>query len=305
MVALRSLYDRRAGRGLGYFLLALGLILAPAPPALAEVPAIIRTFTQENMASCQGVGGTPGLLGSYLTEAGDLNGDGAPDYVTDLAGLECANAWSFFCGSAGCPVTVWLSGPQGHAVGWGGNAQAWELRGPEVVLSLHGQLCDPPRIGAEGCEVVLRFDPAPPAPAQPAAPRTVPRASAEGAWRVRQAGSSPAIAEGPGTGRLSTLAALCLRNRPVMMATLADEGGAASVAFAFQFADRVIEATGVAGATTRRTYILDPRSGGLAGALAGDAAAVRLHIAGADQGLLSLDGSARALREALSPCLAF
>jgi len=152
-------------------LLALGIWATAVQPALAQVPAEILAFTGENVAACREAGGTPnlsqlefpgaGLTGEgyppYLTEA-DLNDDGRPDYVTDLAGLECVNAWSYFCGSAGCPVTVWLSGPGGHSVARGGHAQAWELRGREVVLSLHGQLCDPPRVGAEGCEVALRFD---------------------------------------------------------------------------------------------------------------------------------------------------
>ena len=274
-----------------------------APPALAEMPAMIQVFTQENMATCKEVGGTPTLRDGYLTEAGDLNGDGVADYVTDIAALECAGAWSLFCGSAGCPVTVWLSEAQTHAVGWGSHAQAWELRGKEVVVSLHGQLCDPPRIGAESCQVALRFDQAPPPPEAPAARTSAPAPA--GAWRIRQAGSSPVIAEGPGVGRLEALTALCLRDRPVMMAALSEADGAASITFGFAFADRMIEVAGMAGATTERTYILDPRTEGLAAALAGRASEVRLHIAGEDQGALSLNGSTRALREALAPCLAF
>ena len=135
------------------------------------LPEAVAAFTRENVEACHGAGGTPALSGlafpgagvagadrpAYATQA-ELNGDGQPDYVTDLAGLECANVWSFFCGSAGCPVTVWLSGPGGHSVGWGGHAQAWKLRGTEVILSLHGQLCSPPRVGADGCELALRFD---------------------------------------------------------------------------------------------------------------------------------------------------
>lgn len=149
--------------------------LAAAQAAQADMPAEIRAFTRENIESCKSVGGTPNfqdlqLSGTgqtaqgrppYLTEADDLNGDGQPDYVTDLAGLECVNAWSFFCGSAGCPVTVWLSGPEGYAAAWGGHAQAWELRDKGVLVSLHGQMCKPPRIGAQSCQVALRFDPAP------------------------------------------------------------------------------------------------------------------------------------------------
>jgi hypothetical protein len=151
-------------------LLLAALATGGAASAQGALPVAIDAFTRENIEACRGAGGSPSLQGldfpgadrtaevhvPYVTEA-DLNGDGMPDYVTDLAGLECAGAWSYFCGSAGCPVTVWLSGPAGHSVAWGGSAQAWRLEGAEVVLSLHGQLCSPPRVGAEGCEVRMDF----------------------------------------------------------------------------------------------------------------------------------------------------
>jgi hypothetical protein len=157
------------------FVLAAVAAAVPGAPVLAQgaggLPADIAAYTEEVIAECRGAGGSPSLQGldfpgagtteevyvPYLTAA-DLNGDGVADYVTDLAGLECANAWSYFCGSAGCPVTVWLSGGDGYATEWGGHAQAWELKGTEVVLYLHGQMCTPPRTGVEGCEEVLRFD---------------------------------------------------------------------------------------------------------------------------------------------------
>ncbi|MDS9468823.1 hypothetical protein RGQ15_14755 [Paracoccus sp. MBLB3053] len=288
--------------------LALALAVISAPPASAETPREIDAFTRENLASCKGAGGNPKLLDNYLTAAGDLDGDGRSDYVTDLAGLECANAWSFFCGSAGCPVTIWLSGPERYRVAWGGNAQAWTLRGKTVILSLHGQLCKPPRIGADGCKIEKRFDQAEPPTAKPAPVAAAPRVAPTGAtraWRTRQAGSGPVIAEGPGTGILIALSALCLRDRPVIMAALSQAAGAPSTSFTFQFAESQIEVPGIAGTATQKTYILDPRSQGLAAALSGAAAGVTLHIAGKDQGVLSLSGSTKALRQALSPCLAF
>ena len=143
-----------------------------------------------------------GLRPLFLTEA-DLNGDGRPDYVTDLAGLDCVNAWSYFCGSAGCPVTVWLSGPDGLSVGWSGHAQAWELRGTEVLLYLHGEMCTPPRPGVEGCEEALRFD----APAAESAAERGPRSA--GRARLLPAptpapGAAPRLSDGrracPGRG---------------------------------------------------------------------------------------------------------
>lgn len=150
-----------------------------SPLASGVLPAAIQEFTDENIRFCKEVGGTPNFSGIDLPGAGraaegtppfltevDLNGDDLPDYVTDLAGLECVNAWSLFCGSAGCPVTVWVGASAGHEVVWGGSAQAWRLDGRDVVLSLHGQLCTPPRVGAEGCEEVIRLGAAPDAGAE-------------------------------------------------------------------------------------------------------------------------------------------
>jgi hypothetical protein len=155
-----------------HLLLVAGLAVAGSVSAQERpLPPEIATFTEERLAECRGAGGTPALAGlefpdadvvegdlpPFLTEA-DLNGDGKPDYVTDLAGLDCVNAWSYFCGSAGCPVTVWLSDADGLSAGWSGHAQAWELRGTEVLLYLHGEMCTPPRTDVEGCEETLRFD---------------------------------------------------------------------------------------------------------------------------------------------------
>lgn len=113
------------------------------------------------------------------------------------------------------------------------------------------------------------------------------------------------VAEAAGVGNLTGLAALCLRDSPVMMAALSEAAPANSVVFTFAFADRRIEVTGTAGTATLKTFILDPRTAGLAAALSGKASSVNLHIAGQDQGALSLSGSTKALRAALSPCMSF
>jgi hypothetical protein len=197
-----------------HLLLVAGLAVAGSAFAQERpLPPEIAAFTEESLAECRGAGGTPALSGlafpgaevvegdlpPFLTEA-DLNGDDQPDYVTDLAGLDCVNAWSYFCGSAGCPVTVWLSGPGGLSPGWNGHAQAWELRGTEVLLYLHGEMCTPPRTGVEGCEKALRFDapadeagPVPPG-ALASSPRPRPRPGSAAAEPVDTA-AAPAPAE--------------------------------------------------------------------------------------------------------------
>jgi hypothetical protein len=98
-------------------------------------------------------------------------------------------------------VTVWLSAPEGLGIAWSGHAQAWELKGADVVLYLHGQMCTPPRPGVEGCEVVLRFDapaegaaadaaPAPPG-ALASSPRPRPRPGSAAAEPVEAAAATP------------------------------------------------------------------------------------------------------------------
>lgn len=156
----RILRSQCIRQGSSLIILALGLS-GCAHPEHADMPPQIRAFTEENLALCKDAGGTPTLSEHYLTEVGDLNDDGRADYVTSLAGLDCAGMWTLFCGSAGCPVIVWLSGNEDYSVGWGGHAQAWELRGKEFVASLHGQFCTPPRVGAESCELPMRFGSAP------------------------------------------------------------------------------------------------------------------------------------------------
>lgn len=100
--------------------LALLLVLLPLPAA-AEPPAALVEATEEAMSFCTSVGGAPAILDGYRTEA-DLNGDGVPDILTDLARIECGGAWSAFCGPSGCPVSAWLSAP-------GGQVERFDLAG--------------------------------------------------------------------------------------------------------------------------------------------------------------------------------
>lgn len=229
-----------------------------AGAAAADLPAALLAEAQESAAMCRDVGGTPRFQGVEVPGAGmtaevyapyataaDLNGDGQPDYVTDLAGLECENAWSLFCGSAGCPVRVWLSGPGGLTLAWGNHAQEWRLDGQSVVVALHGQMCDPPRAGFEGCETALRFDAAaaapsavpaaaptaaaPAAPASPALP-TAAAPPAQGGWTHGRTADGQGMFAGmvdAGTG--ARLDWLCAPGRASMLAVTPHAGPGALV----------------------------------------------------------------------------
>jgi len=134
--------------------LFLVVLLAPLAAMASTVPREVARVQAEDMAACQRAGGRAVPKAGYLV-ATDLNGDGRPDYVTDLAHLSCEGVAGFFCGTAGCPVTVWLSGPGGYFAADAGHAEAWRLEGTTVVRRINGQLCSPPQ--RRSCEVRRSF----------------------------------------------------------------------------------------------------------------------------------------------------
>jgi hypothetical protein len=296
-------------RSLRTILIALALALAG--PVAGQTPAVIEAATAGNFAACSEAGGTPSTGPDYLTEV-ELNGDGTPDYVMNMMGLTCENAVSYFCGSAGCPVTVWLSGPGGHADAWSNYAQGIEIQGQTVVAYLHGQFCNPPTTGDDGCEERLDFAgmKASAAPAATTAPADAPAPAAvapdPARWVLRQPEGSPAVAIVGGPGELRSMAAFCLEGHPWLALLFNESPAADTLALQFDFASH-----GPIGGPAQR----EPTSGGaymvtlngspLASWMAGRDGSATLAVDGRSIGTVSLAGSSKALRGALAPCLTF
>lgn len=288
-----------------------------------DLPAPIQELTDGNMAACREAGGTPRLTPDHARSA-DLNGDGRPDYLIDLAGLDCENAWSYFCGSAGCPVSVWVSEDDGWKEIWGGYAQSARIEGSVVEIHQHGEFCVPRTPGHVGCDLKLDLAAAAAAPpsAEVAAPRRTGRgvpvspsaASAAGGvppdaassdlpegWTIRHSDGAPVVAPGPGAVR--SLAAFCMGQSPVLTLMLDRKHDAPAVLVQFAFDDWTFEETATLEGQGIGAYTMPLGRDGLAGRLAGRDSSVRLGLDRAHQGVLSLEGSTKALREALSPCL--
>src|SRR4051794_34396677 len=132
--------------------LQLALFCLTAFPLAAATPEPVARATAELMQDCRGADGKPSLLPKFQTTL-ELNGDGQPDYLLDVAALNCAGAASFFCGTAGCPVMLFLSGSGGLKQELVTYAQAWSIdraaSPPALVLDLHGSACG--KAGAEPC----------------------------------------------------------------------------------------------------------------------------------------------------------
>lgn len=296
--------------------LSAALVLALlVPPASAQVlPPALQAFADEQAAACREAGGEP-RVGPAFATAVDLDGDGGLDYIVDLAGIECAGAWSYFCGSAGCPVSVWLARPEGHDRVWGDYAQGWEIVGAgsetALVVHQHGTACPENPTGADPCSQRLAFaaggvaaEASQQAPAAPPAV-TLPQPEASG-WTLRAVPDGDPVAVAAGPGLAERLAVFCLGGRPWLAVSLAGGPGPETLAIDFTFERAASEA----GGESRReegaggAYVLDLSDGVLAGLLAGRDGEAGMAIAGTDQGVLSLQGSTRAIRAALAPCLA-
>lgn len=303
-------------------LLPLLLVGLAGPAAGQGLPAPLAAFVAERSAECTALGGTPRVGPAFATPV-DLTGDGALDYVTDLAGVECANAWSAFCGSAGCPVAVWIAGPAGLERKWSDYAQGWSLDSagptPVVVVERHGGACPGSASGAESCSERLTFAGAPaaprpvaeaPAPAAPAVPVEPSPAAAAAAitapiaegWSLRQTGDGAPVAVSAAPGAFSTVAIFCLSGQPWLAATprAPFAGETAQLEFVFS--------AGSASSTARRedgaggALVIELADRPLIGLLSGRDSTARLALDGVDQGVLSLRGSTKAIRAAVAGC---
>lgn len=307
--AARAQKDTRMPR-LAY---ALAIICLTTFSARAQnLPAEIAAETERAFADCRSAGGSPSLTEGYL-QTGDLNGDGRPDYVQNLMGLECANAWSFFCGSAGCPVTVWLSRDDALEPAWSSYAQDVRLDGAGVIVSLHGQFCTPPRSGYDGCEERLTFDPATAPGAEPAAQTATPAPAPAPAtptptlppgagWRVVEKPGMPVTAVTVGTGSLIAISAYCLADVPSLI--LIANPIPKTMTLDFAFADGPVRVEAEARLETAGVPVIDLREGPLYAALTAPGEhGVMLSRDGREEGLLALVGADTALPKALEGCM--
>jgi hypothetical protein len=308
--------------------LGLGLALA-APAAALDLPGPLAAFAAENQAACVAMGGAPRVGPAFATPV-DLTGDGVDDYIVDLAGIECANAWSAFCGSAGCPVSVWIDRQGVPTREWADFAQAWRVdpMGAEigVVVEQTGAACGKDA-GVEGCSKRLTF--AASGPAAVSAPEPVAAAPAAGppaeaapvaaeapanpaagispsgapGWSLREVAGGARVAVSDGPGGIATVALFCLGGQPWLAAQTKAPAPAETAQLEFAFADRTVSSAARREDGAGGALVVELAGSSLAQMLAGKDSETEVTLDGSAQGTLSLKGSTRAIRRALEDCL--
>jgi hypothetical protein len=314
---------RIIGLGCALIVATIDMASAQSPAPASARPAIVARAQNETFALCRESGGRPRATEGFETVI-DLNLDGQPDYIQDTGKVNCEGAVSALCGSAGCPLGVYLSGPGGYRNAFGSYAQDWRIEQgsnpPVLVLDMHGSACG--RVGSDACTrryawngrqiAELRGGAAPGriAPGggdkvETALPRPMP-APAPSVWELRQVAGNPTLATAPGPGVIRSISLLCFQGAPV----------AAFVLRAKPPPGRTVLSLGSGRGAIDLPLAEHPEGGGLIfqARLVGTAAprllaagdgAVSIRINGGQQGALSLAGSGIVVREALADCYRF
>lgn len=140
-------------------LIVSGLMLCVFAARAAELPPIVRETLAQAASECRSVGGRVDKIESIAKEI-DLNGDSSVDWVLDFSDLHCQGAPSYFCGTGGCPLHIFVSQGSEFIRVWEDVVRAWRpatVRGrPGIQFDLHGSACG--LTGADACRKTFVFD---------------------------------------------------------------------------------------------------------------------------------------------------
>jgi hypothetical protein len=142
-----------------------------AAPAAAQPPAapsaapsypkeIAAALDRENKECLEQGEGTGAKFGPSIVRTIDLNGDGRLDYIVDLKDTKCDGFESYFCGTGGCGVEIFIAQRNGSYRSIFSN----RVRGYAIVpgrgarkikFDLHGGYCG--KAGAYECVKTRRI----------------------------------------------------------------------------------------------------------------------------------------------------
>lgn len=149
------------------------VIVSGSGPALAQSPQSqwpreVRAVYDAFKAQCRAGDGRFVPDKTYFASEVELNSDGQPDWIVEIAALDCQmtdlvrfsenapETGNGYCGTAGCAVSVFMSGPRGLTQVEMGTIRGWTVvdggnRRKALELSVHGSAC-----GGFGAEVCLQ-----------------------------------------------------------------------------------------------------------------------------------------------------
>ena len=85
----------------------------PAPFNAGDYPSEIRKSFDAAIEECREADDGKVTFASDTVRSVDLTGDGRPDFLVSLHNAKCSTLESFFCGTGGCPLDIYVALPDG------------------------------------------------------------------------------------------------------------------------------------------------------------------------------------------------
>ena len=113
---------------------------SPPPGPISDPREMIA---QELIEDCALFNGTMSFGDGFQTEQ-DLDGDGRPEMLIDMDAARCDAAASLFCGSAGCPMTIFQKLPEGsYRKVFQSHVRGIETKTQTIIyMDFHGAWCN-------------------------------------------------------------------------------------------------------------------------------------------------------------------
>jgi hypothetical protein len=127
-----------------------------SPSVAADTKDVLGEVRAELSADCKSVEFFPGTI-----EMMDLNDDARPDALIDYQYVVCDGAHNYFCGTAGCQMSIYAALPNGEfrkaATMYSQGLRLRKRSGRTVLeVKVHGTECG--KSGASSCTLTARLD---------------------------------------------------------------------------------------------------------------------------------------------------
>lgn len=150
-------------------LISLAVAIAFSAPLTAQPtaaptpwPREVQAVFDQVKADCKAEGGKYIVGPAPFATRTELTNDGRPDWVVEYSANRCSNmGYSQWCGSAGCVIAIFGSGPRGLARIYEGNVHTWRvvdigMGRMGLRVPLHGCFCG--RTGADSCVITSQWN---------------------------------------------------------------------------------------------------------------------------------------------------
>ena len=140
------------------FLFCVAALIPASGAAAASLPGHVAAAFSGYVDDCQQEKQKPPKESDFVTRVDDLDGDGKPDFVFDIA-RGCESNRMLYCGDDGCKIAFYLSTEETALSAHSFHVKSWRQakgeRPSRIIATMSGASCGPAKPAT--CEKTIRF----------------------------------------------------------------------------------------------------------------------------------------------------